>query len=413
MTIEAPHKERTHSIMGGSRAPIYYQCSGYFSIIKDLPPQESTEYADEGTLFHELMEVAVDDFLQHKIEGTDPDIRLHLMHKKEGVTDDMLADVEECKNLLWEKGLDKHVTGKVYFLEEKFVLETVGDVEIGGPIDFAFVHKDKKGLRGALVLDYKYGYKFVEVKRNLQLILYGCSIYMEFKRLGKPLAYVRVAVLQPRAGGEVWREEKYSAQQLEGWCRKFVKIAHDVFLHKKIKFKAGDHCQWCPGKPACGEHKKYLEEKSNLLLARSDALLPKPELLTDDQLVKILTYKDQISDFLKACYSHALTKHRAGKKIPGFKVVEGTAKRKWKEEDTEIAEGLKKEGVKDPWREPEPQLRTITDIEKELKKLKGSPDAAKACLENYTNPGNKPQILVPETDPRPSLGSYKDLLATE
>lgn len=409
MKQEQSHKERTHSVMGGSRAAIYLNCTGYFSIIKDIPPQESSEHAEIGTLFHEMMEIVVEDFLQHKIEGTDPDIRAHLL-KKEGVDDEMLSHIEECREAFWVKGLDKHITGKAYALEDRCIMDTIGDIEIGGPIDAWVVYRDKKGQRAGLVVDWKYGYKYVKVEKNLQLLCYAISLREEFKRIGKPLDYVRAAIVQPRADGDLWREVKFSSKDLDKWLEKFRTVAEDVFLHKKIKFKAGDHCTWCPGNGICKTHAEHIQKHSSLKLARQDAELPKPETLNDEQLVKILTYRDDITAFLKGCYSYALRKFKAGGTIEGFKVVEGTAKRKWRSNAEEIGAGLKKHGLSDPFRPIEPELRTITDIEKELKKLKGSKDEADSILQNYTERGSVPEILVPDTDARPSIKTYSDLL---
>lgn len=403
------HKTRSHSLMGGSSASIYMNCTGYFSIIQDLPPQESSPEADKGTLFHELLEISFHDFLEHKMSGTDPDIRYHLISGNKHVDDEMLQHIEECKIAIWEKGLDKFITGKAYGFEDYFSLGSVGDIQIGGPVDFWAVYRDKKGQRVGLLVDYKYGYTYVDEKKTWQLPVYACSMYEEFER---KLDYIRAVILQPRAGGETWREVKFTRTQLEQKKKQILEVGKSVFLDKKVKFKAGDHCTWCPGNKLgiCEARKDYLQAQSRLKLVREDTALPKAETLTDEQLVKVLEYKDDIIDFLTGCYSFALLKAKKGEKIPGYKVVKGTAKRKWKDNITEIAEGLKKQGIKNPLKEPEPSLRTITDIEKELRKLKGDADTAKRSLEDFTQYGNVPEILVPETDSRPSITSYRDLL---
>lgn len=401
--MSSNHKNRSHSIMGGSRASIYMKCTGYFSIIQDLPPQESNKDADQGTLFHEMMEIVVDDFLQYKLTGTDPDIRFHLLAGS--IDSEMKENIEECKNLVWEKGLDKFITGKAYGIEDYFSLGKIGDIDIGGPVDFWAIYRDKKGARAGLIVDYKYGYTYVDENTTHQLPHYATCMEESFDW---KLDYIRTAVLQPRAGGETWREVKFTKQELEKRKKKIFQIAEDVFIHGKIKYHPGDHCTWCPGRGSCAARQEYLSNKSKLLLVR-DVRLPNVRDLTDDQRARLLIYKDDIIDFLKAVYSDSIQQHKAGKTIPGFKVVKGTSKRKWRKETEEIVYKLNELGIKEPVVVKQ-ELKTITEIEKELKKLVGSSDEAKTLLQSCTEYGTVPEILVPESDPRPSVKAYRDLL---
>lgn len=412
MSQNTSHKERTHSIMGGSRATIFMNCTGYFAAIKGLPAQEPSKYADTGTLFHEMMEIVVHDFLQHKMEGTDPEIRYHLLSENRGVDEEMRGHIELCKNLLWEKGLDKYVTGKAFDLETYFSLGKCGDIDIGGPADFWAGYRDKKGLRAGLIVDWKYGFGYVDEKETEQLIHYATSMYQEFKRAGKEFDYIRAAIVQPRAGGETWREVKFTKKELERRTVKVLQIAHDVFVEGKIKYKAGKHCEYCPAKGDCDAHSSYLQKNASLLLADRKKELPDPKVLTPEQIANILKYKDEITDFLKECYSLALRRWKEGQKLPGWKVVNGTAKRKWLDEHQEIGLALVKQGLTEtPFRKVKPELRTITEIEKELKKLHGA-EEAKSILANYTEVGALPEILVPESDARSPVKTYKDLLET-
>lgn len=417
MSLLSSHKTRAHSKMGGSSAGIYMKCTGYFSVLEHAPKEESSPDADLGTLFHEMVEMVCHDFLEHKREGTDPEIRFHLLSSDPRIDSEMVDHIESCKKVLWEKGLDKYITGKAYGFEDYFSLGEIGGVDIGGPADFWAVYRDKKGQRVGLIVDWKYGYHYVDEQKSDQLPHYAACMFEEFKRSGKSLDYIRAAIVQPRASGpeDLWREVKFTAGQLEKRSEKIKKVAKDVFIDKKIKFLAGDHCTWCPGNKLglCEVRKKYLQEQSGLMLARHDAALPKFESLSDEQLVKILEYKDDIIDFLKGAYSYTLLRVKKGQLLKGYKVVKGTAKRKWKDNIDEIANGLVKYKIQEPYRKWEPQLKTITEIQTELKKKVGDVEEAKSILENFTEYGNVPEILVPESDPRPSIQSYRDLLSDE
>lgn len=386
------------------------KCTGYFSMVQDLPPEEKSEAADKGTLFHEMMEISLHDFLMHKVEGTDPDVRAHLIAANPDVDDEMINHIQECKKLIWDKGLDKHITGKAFDFETVFSMGTIGDIELSGSIDFWCVYKDKKGRRAGLIIDYKYGYTYVDENETEQLPFYATCMYEEFKtKHGKELDYVEAVILQPRAGGEIWRKVKFTQNDLENKKKKIFKVGEDVFVHKKLKFKAGSHCRWCPASGVCPEQSQHLQNQSGLALVRQNEL-PDVEKLSAEQMQRLLLNKDAIDKFLKAVYSYALRSSKSGKNVPGFKVVNGTSKRGWKDEVEEIGAGLVRIGVKEPFRKQEPELKTIGDIEKELKKLGHSGDDAVSVLQPFTKKGTLPEILVPESDPRPSIKTYKELM---
>lgn len=408
------HSEREHSIMGTSRAPIYMECTGYFSAIEGLPPEEKSDASAAGDKFHETMEVVMHDFLEHKLYGSDAERSYERLKEDPEIDSEMWDHIEEAKKAVWEMGFEKSVTGKAYGLEEPFYLAEFEvnkkkKIKIGGAIDLWIVYRDKKGLKYGVVIDYKYGYKVVSEKSK-QLWCSATAMYQEFKELGKELDVVRAIIYQPRTQGASWKEVKYSAQQLVLKRNKFLQIADDVFVKGKVKFKAGDHCEWCPARGECKVRADYIQAQSGLSVIREKAALPKPEMLSTDQIEKVLTYKDDITNFLKACYSLALRKQMKKPFLKSFKLVEGISKRKFKKESSIVARALKEHGVKKPFRPPVDELITIGDAEKALKKAGKNNEEVKNILSHLTERGQAQKILVPLDDERTALPSYKDLL---
>lgn len=401
---ENTHKERRHSLLGGSSAHCWSNCSAYVFYMKDMPPQEQTEDTLKGTVAHELCEIVLADFLEHKISGSDPDIRAYLL-AGDDVDDEMLAHVHAYREAVWEKGLNNSITGKAYGLEDRLVLDE--NLDIGGPADFWSIEIDDRGKRAGLIVDFKYGYHTVNVERNPQLAVYASGLRAEVRRKGKDLDYVRAAIFQPRGYGEAWKETVFTGKQLDTWEKKFYKAADQIYVKKKPKFKVGEWCTYCRAKGICPAYKQHLESKTSLQLVRiNQDILPKPEQISDAQLAAIIEHKDDLTDFIKSCYSYALMRCKTGKPLNGFKVVNGTARRKWKAEINEIADALNKNGI-DPWGEP--KLIALTTAEKQLTPSLGK-DGAKEFMVNLTEMTTPSELLVPDSDPRQSVLTSMDLL---
>lgn len=398
------HSDRKHLPFSASQAHRLINCNGPIFYAEKCPPQEKSEHAELGEKFHQALEILLEDFLDFKTNGTDADIRSHLLAEYD---EELLAHAREAKEVIWEKGLDQFITGKAFGFEDQFVLdERLG---IGGICDFWCIYRDRKGQRVALIVDYKYGYGYVDENNNPQLATYAVSLREEFLRAGKDFDYIRVAIYQPRAGGDAYREFKFTQKALTTWKTKLTKAAKQAFVEKKIKLKAGEWCTYCPAASICVELKRSLEEESGLTIARKTSL-PTVESLSIEQRVKILEYKEAIEKFMKAVYSDTLALLKKGGQVPGLKLVNGTPRRQWLKETEEIGKKLIKAGLKEPFRPLEPELITITDAEKALTTILESKDEAKKVLEQVTELKPAPEILVPESDPRAPIKSYKEML---
>lgn len=393
MTENPDHKTRSHSVLGGSSALRWVNCPGSVFYTKDLPPEEASEAALEGTKAHELAEIALSDYLDHLIEGTDPNIRLELSSADET----MKEAVEGYVKAIWENLLEKSLTGKAYGIEEFFCLDD--NLDMAGTVDFWAVYIDDRGKRVGVIADFKYGFHSVEPEKNAQLAFYACGLRKMLTDKGKDIDYVRAAIYQPRNGAKAYKETKFTRKVLIKWEDEFQKAAKRIFIDQKPKFKAGEWCRWCRAKGICPTYKTSVETKTSLALIRpQEVKLPMPESLSDEQLAKIIINSGAITDFLKGCKDHAMSRYQLKNPIPGLKIVEGATRRTWAE-DTIVLEkkllelGLSRTEICNY------KLKGIGDLTKILKKNDYDP----VILDEYVTQTKPSLTLVSETDERPEI----------
>lgn len=394
------HEDRAHSELGGSSASRWSQCTGCVFLNRTLPPQPSSAAAKEGTKAHELAEVALRDFLNHKKHGTDPEIQFSLLTAN--YDSKMVEAAEGWRDIIWEKVLEKSYTGKAYGLEEHFYFDK--QLDMGGTVDFWCIYINDKGQRVGAIIDFKFGYSYVEVKKNGQLAFYSAALRRFVREHGKDLDLVRAGIYQPRCvHHEAYRETVFSAKQLDTWENKFVKAAHQIYIKQKPTFKVGSWCQFCPAQAICPKYGRELSAKAELkILDVKNVELIEAENLSDNQLANVIKNASQIEAFLKSCKAYAINRHMAGKKLPGMKVVLGPTRRKWKENEADIGAALIALGVEDPWNR---KLKGLGDIQRALGK------GGKDTIAPYVTQTTAKPVLVSLDDERPEVENCLDLLA--
>jgi hypothetical protein len=400
---------RRHAILGGSTAHIWTACTGSVALCRDIPKEAPSESALQGTEGHSIAEIVVEDFLEHKISGSDPGIRSHLTAK----SPEMLEAAHSYRDAIWINILEQSITGKAYGLEELVTLDK--NLEMYGYVDFWTVFKDDHAKKVLAQVDYKYGYYPVEIKKNPQVAFYLVSMRKELQRSGIDIDYARGAIFQPRKPrGDVYTEVRYTAKQLDAWEKKFFTAAEKIFITKKTSLKVGEHCKFCPAKNGvCPAYAKHIANKSSLALIdpkKALKTLPSPETLPDETIRNIILIKNELISWVKGISSYGVSRNKAGSPIPGLKLVEGATRRKWPSEDSHerIGEKLKETGLEDPYKPPQKILKPISQIETELKKL-GVKDGKK-FLDPYVTRTNPTLTLVSEEDSRPKVKNALDIL---
>lgn len=394
------HEERDHAALGGSKADIWMNCQGSYFLTKDDPPIPATPSMLLGTAKHEAAEILITDYLEHKVKGTDPNKRAHLIKKK-----DIIAAAKECVEFIWTEIFEEYVTGKAWGLEDRICIDE--KLEMYGYADLWAIKIGERAKKVGVIVDFKFGHYEVDIDKNPQPAFYLVALRKEIQKLGKDIDEGVAYIFQPNDAipRESWiKKVTYSAKQLDNWEAKFYKAAEQIFVKKEAKFKVGDWCQWCSGKARCKARFEALEKKSELSLVNiKKTKLPAVETLTDDQILKIVQHKKDIEDFLKACYVHAFNK-AATVKFPGMKIVEGRGRRSWIDDEEGIITAISEAGVECL----ETKLLALTAVEKELAKKLGKKEA-EAFLSPYLKK-SAPKLLVDIDDERPEVKNTSELL---
>lgn len=283
---------RAHYRLSGSSAHRWVNCFGSIALSESVPPIPPGPEAIKGTHIHDISEMALHDFLEHKLYGTDPEIRFDLLSQ----TEEFFETAKAYRDKMWEKAFEFSLTGKVFGLEETFLIDK--DLHMGGILDLWLIYRDDHGKLTGFVGDLKTGYHYVPVKKNSQLAFYAVALRTFAASQGKTLDRVRTAIFQPKTEAEPYREHILSSKQLDVWEKKFFTGAHQILVKKSTKYKVGAWCEFCPGRAICPAYSKSISEKTSLkLIDPETVVLPDPKTLPDETILKLVLHGDSLTDW--------------------------------------------------------------------------------------------------------------------
>lgn len=382
------HSERDHALLAASAANRWLNCTPSAKLEDAEGPRESSIYAEEGTLAHELGEL----YIRHDVLET--------------VDDQVFSDRfdEIMNNQLFSEEMLDVVPIYVDYCTEQFnaakandaqsIMDVEQKLDLTEYVPESFGTADCVVIGGNLieVIDYKHG-KGVPVyaEWNKQLMLYGLGALRKYDMLFD-IEEVRLTIVQPRINNiSSWQ---ISVKELIDWAETELAPAAKLAFAGDGELKAGEWCKFCAVKNRC----KALYQK-NMELAKYD--FQKPALLNDEEIADILKKTPALIEWANSIQEYAQDKAiNQGKVWPGFKLVEGISRRKWLDEDA-VAEAIftkipeaSEDQVYDM------KLKTITQIEK----IFGKKTVAEQLSDVIVKPQGKP-TLVPVSDKRPALGT--------
>lgn len=202
---------------------------------------------------------------------------------------------------------------------------------------------------------------------------------------------LKLTIVQPRINNiSSW---EISVDDLIKYAEETIKPAAQLAFNGEGELKAGSWCKFCVVKNKC----RALYDE-NLKIAKHE--FAKPEFLTDDDIADVLKRAPMFIEWINSIKEYAEEKAINEQKIwPGFKLVEGTSRRKWSNED-DVANAIYAnfpEASNDQLFDM--KLKSITAIEK----LFGKKRVNEALSSVIIKPQGKP-TLVSEDDKRPALG---------
>lgn len=376
---EPHHSDRAHALLSASGASRWLNCPPS-PRLEELFPDETSSFAEEGTLAHELCEISLRLALNLTTKK-EFNKALKKLSKSELFNGEMVEHADTYVNYVIEefKGVQKTTPDALLLIEEK--------IDLRGLIQDGFGTGDACIIADNVlhIIDLKYG-KGVKVNavNNSQLKLYGWGALNTYG-LVYDIRAVHLHIVQPRLDHiDSW---PISAGDLIGWAEEKVRPAAELAYKGEGEMQAGDWCRWCKAKARC----KCLSDAS-LSAAKKD--FEDVRLLNDDELISIYNQLDRITGWIQAVEGYVLSEAIAGKEWPGLKLVEGRSVRTWSnpEEATNLllSKGFAQDEVINS------KIKGIGEIEKLVGK-KVFPD----LLGSYVvKPQGKP-TLAPIDDKRP------------
>ncbi|WP_075979896.1 DUF2800 domain-containing protein [Bacillus massilinigeriensis] len=376
------HSERAHAVLSASKSSMYLKCTPSIRLGERFK-EETSIYAKEGTFMHELSELYLSYELKQMTKAQ-LNKKLKLMKQNEFYNPEIEQAVQCYVDIVFEKIIEARARSKdpLILIEERldfspWVPEGFGTGDVVIISDGILEVVDLKGGKGVKV----------SAENNPQMRLYALGAIHGFGML-YDIQTVMMTIVQPRLDNI--STDEIQIDDLLEWAECEVKPQAELAFAGEGTFVVGPHCRWCKAKAACGAR-----AEENMKLARLD--FQKPPLLTDEEVVEVLTSLDELISWAKTIQEFALSMSvNENKQWPGMKLVEGRGSRKYSNEeaviDTLTAAGYDKDVIY------KKSLNTITSLEKEL----GKKEFEELLGPLVTKAPGKMK-LVPEEDKRPEI----------
>ena len=371
-----------HALLGPSGAKRWMSCPPSARLEEPFP-DSSSEYADEGTLAHSLAETILR-YNNGEISKKAFSTRLNKIKADPMYNKEMQDYIEDYTQRIWEISNEVKAScpdARILFEQRLDISEYVPDGFGRG--DVVIVADDLVD-----VIDLKYGKGVgVSAKGNPQLRLYGLGAYLEHSML-YDIQKVRMTIIQPRL--ENISTEELTVEELLDWAEKEVRPKAAQAYAGEGEFRVGDHCRFCKARVTCRARAEY-----NLELTKLDFV--DPALLTDEEIGDVLRRADELDHWVKDITEYALAEALKGTKYEGWKLVEGTSRRKYTDMAKVISTVQDAGYPYDDITKPVEPI-TITDMTKLIGKKKFEELLSGRDITRAGNP-----TLVPKSDKRPEL----------
>tara|TARA_R110000868_G_scaffold142639_2_gene360080 strand:- start:1453 stop:2592 length:1140 start_codon:yes stop_codon:yes gene_type:complete len=366
-----------HAKLSASSAHRWLACPGSVAAEVGLPDRR-TVFADEGTVAHELADMALSagtdcvDFI-----GVQPldDIDIE-------VTQEMADYVQQYVDFVRELGGSQLYEQRVDFSE--WVKDGFGTSD-------AIIIKNNK----MTVVDLKFGKGHrVDAEQNPQGILYALGAFSDYGFLHE-VEIVEIVIIQPRLDHiSVWTTTKDHLFKKGEWISERAALTEQPNAER---VPGDEQCQWCKAKGTCAA----LQKKTHAIIATDFDNLDKiknPDTLTDDEVRAALDAKKLITSWFDAVENTVTQRLAAGNTFPGYKLVSGRSSRDWGDV-AEAVKVLESQLGENAW---ERKLQSVAKAEKLLGKSKVS------IIEPLINKKAGRPTLAKASDPRPAVGASAD-----
>lgn len=345
--------EKSHAELGASSADRWMNCPGSVALSRGLPDPE-TEAAREGTAAHAVAERAL---LQGKSAHEWIGLTIEGVEITQEMAEGVMVFVDTVRNSLQRAGAK-------LFVEERFSLAALQPpAPMFGTSD-ALIHFEQDLTLEVWDLKFGSGY-VVEVQDNPQLFYYALGALLTLEQRGLRVRRVRIGIVQPRArhaaGAVRWQD--VDAEDIISFAVMLLEAARRA-LESGAELKIGRWCRFCRAKAICPEQQKHAESLAEVEFSAPGELVPRDiRGLSPEQLGEMLEKAEIVKKWIASLYAAVQESLEKGTPVPGWKLVQKRAMRRWREGQDAmgllLASGLRKEDITEA-----PELRSPAQIEK-------------------------------------------------
>lgn len=337
-------QERTHRRYSPSQADRFFACRGSNNLLKRVPVRPTSPYAQEGTNAHEVLEAALKNGERNAQVAHENWTTLFFETLDDGQNEFYLS-IQIALDHIYSI-LDAHPDAVMWV--ERFVDPplTSAPGEAGGYCDVAiFV----PSLRVLFVIDYKHGAGVAKaVKGNNQPLQYAAGFLYEDNALVDPadVDSVVLCIIQPRAFHHdgIIREHEITPFEVWEYLEELEEVILDCEREDAPLTPGEDQCRFCDARTLCPARETMALQVANSAFTQITQVnapsLPEPTAMDMERLARIRFHAPTLRKFLDDVDRHCDELARGGHHVPGAKLVETQAKRKYYGDDTEVARKL-------------------------------------------------------------------------
>jgi len=384
------HSARAHARLSASGSDRWINCPAS-PTLEEGYPEETSSYAEEGTLAHEFAErmikvdlriMAMPEYRQQIDE-----LKKHPLYYHE-IQEEVMPYPTYVKEQFTEA---KRIDSKAkIFIEQKFSLEKYVKDSFGTS-DCAILHDVFLE-----VIDLKFGKgKEIKAKHNPQLKYYALGALETLTPAQRAaVKVVKLTIVQPRLSNiDTW---VIPADALIKWGEDVLRPKALETENPEAKAIAGDWCQFCKARARC----RTLYDLGLSIAKQDFEILNDPRMLDDAELLNAYESADFIKKWCDDVKSTVLKEAVSGKKWEGYKLVEGRSTRQFTSE-TAVIEVLE-ENLFSASQYMNFELKGLGDLEK----LLGKKEFTAVLDPLLTKPEGAPTLVV-ESDKREEIGKSK------
>lgn len=389
---------QAHAKLGASSMHRWAACPGSIREQEGCPDNTSY-YAAEGTVAHELAESC----LRIAEKSGKPYPARHKIGEKwfkeghEITVDEEMADAVQLYLDAIESATEE---GDQTFIEHKFDLSLIYD-GLFGTNDFCLYRPSEKLL---WIWDYKHGAGVsVEAEGNQQMQYYGLGAAIS--RQNMPISKIRLTICQPRAHHKDGPIRSWEMKPMD-----LLKFREDLVRAAKATedpnapIHPGSHCKFCRAQPKCPALIQKAQDAAKEAFAGG-----LPQDLSPDRVAEILSDADTVEAWIRAVREYAHRRLEMGSEVPGWKLVQKRAQRKWDDANIGMLSSFlhDRKGLTDDDIYAPKKLKTPAQLEKLL------PKDDRKQLEPFIVTSSSGTTLVRDGDPRKSAAPSADQAFTK